>query len=98
MSDRKISVYDFKHSRISLGANSGAPLAGIAHLVGHKHVSTTALYVTTGEAAAAEALGIMARRSDIRGTIRGTHKADRKDASAKSHPNAQNRRSAKEGT
>jgi integrase len=91
MSDRKISVYDFKHLRISLGANSGAPLAGIAHLVGHKHVSTTALYVTTGEAAAAEALGIMARRSDIRGTIRGTHKVDRKDASTKAHLNDRNR-------
>jgi integrase len=60
LSDRKISVYDFKHTRISIGANSGAPLAGIAHLVGHKHVSTTALYVQTGEAAAEEALRTMA--------------------------------------
>jgi len=60
LSDRGISVYDFKHSRISIGANSGAPLAGIAHLVGHKHVSTTALYVQTGEEAAAKALEVMA--------------------------------------
>jgi site-specific recombinase XerD len=56
-----VSVYDFKHSRISIDANSGAPLAGVAHLVGHKHISTTALYVQTGEAAARAALA--ARRS-----------------------------------
>jgi integrase len=61
LTHRNISVYDFKHSRISIGANSGAPLAGIAHLVGHKHVSTTALYVTTGEDAARDALAIMSR-------------------------------------
>jgi len=55
------SPYDFKHSRISIGANSGAPLAGIAHMVGHKHVSTTALYVQTGEEAAVRALEVMAQ-------------------------------------
>jgi integrase len=53
---RRISVYDFKHSRISIDANSGAPLAGVAHLVGHRHISTTALYVQTGEAAAQAAI------------------------------------------
>jgi integrase len=52
MEDRPIGVYDFKHSRISLDANAGLPLAGIAHMVGHTDVSTTALYVTTGEDAA----------------------------------------------
>jgi len=61
LEQRKISVYDFKHSRISHDANSGAPLAGVAHLVGHRHISTTALYVQTGEAAARAALA--ARRS-----------------------------------
>jgi integrase len=61
LTDRNISPYDFKHTRISIGANSGAPLAGIAHLVGHKHVSTTALYVQTGEDAAMHALHVMAR-------------------------------------
>jgi integrase len=60
LTDRNISTYDLKHSRISIGANSGAPLAGIAHLVGHKHVSTTAIYVQTGEAAAVRALEVMA--------------------------------------
>jgi site-specific recombinase XerD len=49
---RKIGVYDFKHSRISHDANGGLPLAGIAHLVGHTNISTTARYVTTGEDAA----------------------------------------------
>jgi integrase len=52
LTDRKIGVYDFKHSRISLDANSGANLAGIAYLVGHKHLSTTSRYVTTSEEAA----------------------------------------------
>lgn len=59
---RRIGVYDFKHSRISIAANSGAPLAGVAFLVGHKHVSTTALYVQAGEHAARKALAIMERR------------------------------------
>lgn len=80
MTDRKISPYDFKHSRISIGANSGAPLAGIAHLVGHKHVSTTALYVQTGEAAAAASLAIMARaprRKTPIGGQSGGHKGSR---------------------
>jgi hypothetical protein len=31
-----VSVYDFRHSRISQLANSGASLAGVAFLVGHK--------------------------------------------------------------
>ena len=39
----------------------GVPLAGVAHRVGHKHLTTTALYVATGEAAAKEALAVMAR-------------------------------------
>ncbi|HEX8793022.1 MAG TPA: tyrosine-type recombinase/integrase, partial [Polyangiaceae bacterium] len=61
LSDRKISVYDFKHTRISIGANTpGVALAGVAHLVGHKYVSTTALYVQSGETAAAAALRAMA--------------------------------------
>ena len=56
LADRNIGVYDFKHSRISRDANSGLPLAGIAHMVGHTDVSTTALYVTTGEDAASAVL------------------------------------------
>jgi integrase len=51
-----ISVYDWRHSRISQLANSGAPLAGVAFLVGHKHVSTTSIYVHASAAAGAMAL------------------------------------------
>jgi integrase len=54
--DKPISVYDFRHSRISHLANSGAPLAGVAFLVGHKHVSTTSLYVRASREAATAAL------------------------------------------
>jgi integrase len=62
LTDRDISVYDFRHSRITLGANSGAPIAGIAHLVGHRRISTTALYTQTNEDAAREALAVMGKR------------------------------------
>jgi site-specific recombinase XerD len=65
LTDRKIGVYDFKHSRISHDANSGLPLAGIAHLVGHKHISTTALYVTTGEDAARAVLRGRTKRRTV---------------------------------
>jgi site-specific recombinase XerD len=58
---RGIGVYDFKHSRITHDVNSGAPLAGVAHLVGHRHVSTTARYVTTGEQAARAVLRLRGR-------------------------------------
>jgi len=57
LSDRNIGVYDFKHSRITHDANSGAPLTGVMFLVGHKHLSTTARYVTTGEDAARAVIG-----------------------------------------
>jgi integrase len=73
LTDRGISVYDFKHSRISIGANSGAPLAGVAHLVGHKHVSTTPLYVQTGEDAARAALDVMSARAPRRQATFGGH-------------------------
>lgn len=57
-----LTPYDFRHSRTTAGANSpGAALTGIAHLVGHKHVSTTALYIQTSEAAARAALDAMKR-------------------------------------
>jgi integrase len=57
------SVYDFRHSRISYLANSGAPLSGVARLVGHKHVSTTALYVHANMTAAEAALAAVAPTS-----------------------------------
>lgn len=76
--DKRVSPYDFKHSRISQLANSGAPLAGVAHLVGHKHVSTTALYVTSSEDAASAALARVERAPRGRsasGGHSGGHKA-----------------------
>lgn len=56
LNDRPLSVYDFRHSRISYLANSGAPLAGVAFLAGHLHISTTARYVTASQQAAEVAL------------------------------------------
>ena len=61
--DKALSPYDVRHSRASLLANSGAPLAGVAHLLGHKHLSTTSLYVQTSERAATEALDAVLPRS-----------------------------------
>jgi integrase len=49
-----LSVYDFRHSRISQLANAGGSLPGVAFLVGHRHVATTSLYThATAEAARA---------------------------------------------
>src|SRR5258708_15266935 len=60
LADSGACRYDLQHTRISIGANSGAPLAGIAHLVGHTKVSTTAPYVQSGEDAALAAPGCIA--------------------------------------
>lgn len=60
-----VSIYDFRHSRISLMANSGAPLAGVAYLVGHKRVSTTALYVQGDKEAGKKALMTVNRPFDV---------------------------------
>lgn len=57
---KKVSPYDFRHSRASFWANSGAPLAGVAFLLGHKHISTTALYVRTNATAAGAVLDLVA--------------------------------------
>lgn len=61
LTHRRISVYDLRHSRISIGANSGSPLAGTAHLVGHRMLSTTAIYTQSSEAAAQAALDAMSK-------------------------------------
>jgi integrase len=100
LTDRNISVYDFKHSRISLGANTlGVPLAGIAHMVGHKHISTTALYVQTGEAAAKQALAVMGRLGRSNGgTIGGTNRSKRSARSRARDVKSRNYESAKAGT
>ena len=56
-----IAAYDLRHSRASQLANAGAPLAGVAHILGHKHISTTAIYVKSSDAAALAALDAVAR-------------------------------------
>jgi hypothetical protein len=43
--------------------NAGAPLAGVAHILGHKHISTTAIYVKTNDAPALAALEAVAPRA-----------------------------------
>jgi integrase len=53
---RPVSIYDLRHSRLSQLANSGAPLAGVSFLAGHKYLSTTSLYVQSSAAAARAAL------------------------------------------
>ncbi len=58
-----VSPYDFRHSRISAMANAPGPLTGASYLAGHKHASTTALYIQGGEQAARETLAAMSRRS-----------------------------------
>lgn len=49
--------YDCRHGRATQLANSTTNLAGVAYLLGHKHVSTTARYVHPAKAAASMALG-----------------------------------------
>lgn len=63
---KPFSIYDFRHSRISYLANSGAPLPGVALLAGHLHVSTTALYVQANTEAAVEALAIAEQATERR--------------------------------
>jgi integrase len=55
-----VSPYDFRHSRITAMANAPGPLTGASFLAGHKHASTTSLYIQGGEQAARETLAAMA--------------------------------------
>ncbi len=61
LQDRRISVYDFKQTRLTIDANSGAPLPGVAYLAGHKSIATTAKYIQSGEAAAGAVLAALNR-------------------------------------
>ena len=59
LASKKAGMYDLRHSRISHWANApGAVLTGVAFLAGHKHISTTALYVRAKEEAAAAVLAL----------------------------------------
>ncbi len=50
------SPYDVRHARGQHLADAGAPLTGIAFLMGHKRLTTTNIYVRPSAAAGAEAL------------------------------------------
>jgi len=61
LSDLDASPYDFRHTRITRLANTAnVPLAGVSYLAGHKHLSTTSLYVQASKDAAIEALAVFA--------------------------------------
>lgn len=51
-----LADYDFRHARLTYLASNTQNLTGAAFLAGHRHVSTTALYVHPNEAAAREVL------------------------------------------
>lgn len=60
----KVSPHDIRHAAMThLVSTPGVPLAGAAYLGGHKHVSTTALYVHAQRSAAEAA--ILARGTPV---------------------------------
>lgn len=80
---RKVGPHDLRHAAMTHAASSpGAPLAGIAYLAGHLHVSTTARYVHAPREAAEIALA--ARSGAPIGTPRKPPKGARKGAAKKS--------------
>lgn len=55
LGEHRAELFTMAHLRsamITHSLDAGAPLTAVQHLVGHKHTSTTALYVRPGEAAA----------------------------------------------
>jgi len=48
--------YDLRRAAGTHAINAGAPLTGVAWLLGHKHVSTTSKYIKPGQRAAEQAL------------------------------------------
>ncbi|MFO0683927.1 MAG: tyrosine-type recombinase/integrase [Sandaracinus sp.] len=53
---RRLSDYDFRHTRATILANGTKKLGGVAYLLGHKHVTTTNTYVHPGFSEAAGVL------------------------------------------
>ncbi len=53
-----VSPHDFRHARTTHLLDDGAPLTGVAYLVGHKQITTTNLYVHAQRRAAKAALSI----------------------------------------
>lgn len=75
---RKVGPYDLRHAAMTHVASAPmAPLAGIAYLAGHRHVSTTARYVHAARGAAEAALA--ARDAHATGTPSGTRKPRARD-------------------
>jgi len=52
---KTFSAYDLRHSRATFWANKSTNLAGVAYLLGHKQVTTTARYIH-GDKAAGDAV------------------------------------------
>jgi site-specific recombinase XerD len=57
--NRRVGLYDLRHSRITMLVDAGGPLTGVQYLAGHKHLSTTARYAHAGMRAAEEALAAL---------------------------------------
>ncbi|HEU4411634.1 MAG TPA: tyrosine-type recombinase/integrase [Polyangiaceae bacterium] len=62
----EVTPYDLRHARATHLVEAGASLAGVAHLLGHARVTTTAVYARSSERAGEAAL--QALSGDIRAT------------------------------
>lgn len=51
------SPYDFRHARLTHWAEEGGPLPAVAHLAGHRQITTTAIYAKATERAARRLVG-----------------------------------------
>jgi integrase len=67
---RRVGPHDFRHAAITHLANSGAPLASVAYLVGHKNLTMTARYVHANKDNAAAALTMGGRKTGHRSGTR----------------------------
>lgn len=59
------SPYDIRHARGQHLTDAGAPLTGVAYLLGHKQITTTNRYVRAQEREAAETLRYWGRGDDV---------------------------------
>ena len=58
----RVSYHDLRHSYLTHLAESGASLAAIQYLGGHKHASTSARYIHPGQKAAEEGIEALQKR------------------------------------